>query len=186
MSQCMRILYLLQRRSSKTQKSLGICPASSEHLICCCIQSIDEDVRSRGGSRISGKGGGGFICMQEWGVRFADFISFFLNIPWKWNNLVSLRPNNFIFIGYLKTGFVEGGSLVNPLWICHWDPTKPTAVALLDSFTWTIKEWLTYMWDVSKVFKAYLFIERKISKKAALSSDSNDRYPKLIWLNQMQ
>ena len=27
------------------------------------------------------------------GVHFADFISFFLNIPWKWNNLVSPRPN---------------------------------------------------------------------------------------------
>ena len=23
------------------------------------------------------------------GVHFADFISFFLNIPWKWNNLVT-------------------------------------------------------------------------------------------------
>ena len=48
------------------------------------------------------------------GVRFADFISFFLNIPWKSNNLVSL-----IFIG-------GGGSFVgssqppeHPLWICH-------------------------------------------------------------------
>ena len=38
-------------------------------------------------------------------VRYADFIYFFpLNILWKWNNLVSLRPNYFIFIGYLKTG----------------------------------------------------------------------------------
>ena len=32
------------------------------------------------------------------GVCFADFI---LNIPWKLNNLVSVRPNYFIFIGYL-------------------------------------------------------------------------------------
>ena len=37
------------------------------------------------------------------GVHFADFISFFLNILWKWNNLVSLRPNHFISIWYLKT-----------------------------------------------------------------------------------
>ena len=37
-------------------------------------------------------------------VRFPDFISFFSNIPWKWNNLVSLRPNYFIFIEYLKNG----------------------------------------------------------------------------------
>ena len=35
-------------------------------------------------------------------VRFTDCISFFLNIPWKGNNLVSLRPNYLIFIGYLK------------------------------------------------------------------------------------
>ena len=27
------------------------------------------------------------------GIRFADFISFFSNIPLKLNNLVSLRPN---------------------------------------------------------------------------------------------
>ena len=36
------------------------------------------------------------------GVLFANYISFFLNIPR--NNLVLLRPNYFIFIGYLKTG----------------------------------------------------------------------------------
>ena len=36
------------------------------------------------------------------GVRFADFISFILNISRNENNLVSLRPNYFIFIGYLK------------------------------------------------------------------------------------
>ena len=43
------------------------------------------------------------------GDRFADFISFFLNIPWKLNNLVSLRPNYFIFIGNFKTGGGGGG-----------------------------------------------------------------------------
>ena len=53
-------------------------------------------------------------------VRFPGFISFFLNIPWKWNNLVSLRPNYSIFIGYLKTGGGGGGGQANPLWICHW------------------------------------------------------------------
>ena len=46
----------------------------------------------------------GFIYIKDVGVRFADVISFFLNIPRKWNNLVSLRPNYFIFMGYLKTG----------------------------------------------------------------------------------
>ena len=41
------------------------------------------------------------------GVRFADFISFFLNIPRKLNNLVSMRPSYFISIGYLKGGGSE-------------------------------------------------------------------------------
>ena len=39
------------------------------------------------------------------GVRFADFISFFLKLKF-W----SLRPNYFIFIGYLKGGGGGGGS----------------------------------------------------------------------------
>ena len=46
------------------------------------------------------------------GVRFANFISFFLNIPWKCNNLVSLRPTYFVFIQYLKTeGHSANGNL---------------------------------------------------------------------------
>ena len=58
----------------------------------------------RGVSRISGKR----VHMHK-GVGFALLIlSLFLNIPWKWNNLVSLRPNYFIFIGYLKTGAGSG------------------------------------------------------------------------------
>ena len=72
----------------------------------------------RGGSMISRKG---VQIYKGVGGLFADFISFFLNIPWKWNNLVSLRPNNFIFIGYLKMGRGEGvwGIPLNPLWIRH-------------------------------------------------------------------
>ena len=65
----------------------------------------------RGGSRILERG---FISLKVLEVRFADFIAFFLIIPWKWNNLVSLRPNYFIFIGYLKTGGREGFQ-ANPL-----------------------------------------------------------------------
>ena len=38
------------------------------------------------------------------GVHFAEFISTFSYIPWKWKNLVSLRPNYFIFHGILKGG----------------------------------------------------------------------------------
>ena len=49
----------------------------------------------------------GFICIKGWG-SFADFIWFFLNTPWKWNNLVLLRPNYFIFVGYLKAGTGRG------------------------------------------------------------------------------
>ena len=45
-----------------------------------------------------GGGGGGGGC-------FAAFIPFFLNIPWKSNNLVSLRAGR--------------GVQANPLWIRH-------------------------------------------------------------------
>ena len=70
-----------------------------------------------GGCKISGKG-----VHIGVGVRFADFITFFLDIPWEFNNLVSLRPNYLIFIGYFKTGGGKGGVCSNPLsplWIRH-------------------------------------------------------------------
>ena len=60
----------------------------------------------------------GCSYVQRHGIRFADYISFFLNNPWKWNNLVSLRANYFISIRYLKTG--GGGvraNVLNPLWM---------------------------------------------------------------------
>ena len=31
----------------------------------------------------------------------------FLNILWKWNNLLSVRPNYFIFMGYLRKNEIE-------------------------------------------------------------------------------
>ena len=46
---------------------------------------------------------------KDVGVRIADVISFFQNIPWKWNNLVSLRPYYFIFVGFLKREAGGGG-----------------------------------------------------------------------------
>ena len=71
-------------------------------------------VSFRGGSRINFLERGS-ICVKGWKVGFADFISFILNIPSKWNNLVSMRPNYFLFIGYLKTGGREGGPPEPPL-----------------------------------------------------------------------
>ena len=65
-------------------------------------------VKCRGGSRISGKG---FhmckdVCVRVcvWGGRSCRFYLIFHKLPIEINNLVSLRPNYFIFIGYLKTG----------------------------------------------------------------------------------
>ena len=46
---------------------------------------------------------GAQMCLDK-GVRFVDFISVFLKYTMKMNNLVSVRPNYFIFMGYLKTG----------------------------------------------------------------------------------
>ena len=66
------------------------------------------------------------VCVWGGGGRFADFISFSFNILWKWNNLVSLRPNYFIFIGYLKTGGGGGGVERN-----SWTPSGSTTGAYL-------------------------------------------------------
>ena len=42
----------------------------------------ERKLECMGGSRISGRGGGGFRCVEGGGGgSFADFISFFLNIP---------------------------------------------------------------------------------------------------------
>ena len=73
----------------------------------------------RGGSMISGKGVYMYKCVGGGGI------SFFLNIPRNLNNLVSLRPNYFIFMGYLlKTWGMEGvrANPLNPLWIRHCRP----------------------------------------------------------------
>ena len=71
-----------------------------------CYKGLTGLYNLRGGSRISGKG---VLHMYKGvGGSFCWFDSFFLNIPWKWNNLVSLRPNYFIFMGYLKTGAGRG------------------------------------------------------------------------------
>ena len=53
----------------------------------------------RGGSRISVKG----VISIRVGGSLCCFYLIFLKYLMKWNNLVSLRPNYFIFIGYLKT-----------------------------------------------------------------------------------
>ena len=108
-------------------RKIGLCPTLS-NSVCGSALFVSLIPGVRGGSRISGKG----VCMYKvMEVRFADFISFFLNIPWKWNKLVSLRPNYFsvrpnylFFIWYLKTkrgrGFKRPPPPLNPLWILHW------------------------------------------------------------------
>ena len=80
----------------------------------------------KGGSLYKGGGGGGGGGSLYW------FYLIFLKITWKWNNLVSLRPNYFIFIGYLNTGGGEGGSSkpLNPLWIRHCTLTWTLAITM--------------------------------------------------------
>ena len=74
-------------------------------------------------------------------ARFADSISFFLNIPWKWNNLVSLRPNYFIFIGYWKTGGREGFR-VNPLnLLIRHNTTKVCFLMIQHHSSWASSLW---------------------------------------------
>ena len=106
---------LLTRRPSKLRSAAGSEFSRYVYALCTCVSVVvvvfylivkyTSACTCRGGSKVSEKG----IHIYEgvW-VRFADFISFFLNIPWKWNNLVSVRPYYFIFIGYLKTGARRG------------------------------------------------------------------------------
>ena len=49
----------------------------------------------------------GFVCIKYVGFALWIFL-FFLNILWNWNNLVSSRPNYFIFIEYLLAGRFGG------------------------------------------------------------------------------
>ena len=94
------------------------------HMPSLCVISnltiilLRERESYRGGSRVSENG----VHMYKGvGVRFADFIFFMLKWPMEMNNLVSLRPNYFICVGYLKTGTgvgVQANPLI-PLWICH-------------------------------------------------------------------
>ena len=72
---------------------------------------------SSGGSRISGKGAHNFMYRGV-GGSLCWFYLIFLNIPWKWNNLVSLRPNYFIFKGYFKVvgGGEQGGWFKQTPW----------------------------------------------------------------------
>ena len=71
-----------------------------------CIVKMKSNLKTlpilRGGFRISGKG----VHMNKGeGVRFADFIISHENE----DQIIGLRPNNFIFEGYLKMGGGGGG-----------------------------------------------------------------------------
>ena len=141
-----------------------------------------------GRSRISGKG---VHMYNRVGICFADFISSFLNIPWKWNNLVSLRPNYFIFSGYLKSVCVWGGGggregfEANPLsslWIhlcqksyleswgsdnCHWYADLGSSEVFMGSI---------YIYILLKTYKQYSIYPKKIRKQWKPRSDSSWGY----------
>ena len=114
----------------------------------------------RGRSKISGKGvhmykGG---CWWGCGARCVEFISFFLNIPWKWNNLISLRPNYLFFVRYSKTCVcvcvcVCGGGGFNPR-------TRSGSATVIDIFsnyrrTELFKSILTDL-QTEKIFSEFL------------------------------
>ena len=110
----------------------------------------------RSGSRISGKD----VRMFGLGVHFADFISIFLDIPWKWNNLVSLRPNYFIFIGYLKTGVCGGGGGWRGFKRTHWTPSGPTNYMLVSNL------WLRHVLVILAFWRRLEFSRQMLSASA--------------------
>ena len=62
----------------------------------------------------------GLACLNVWSSLCWFYLVFFLNIPWKLYNLVSTRPNYFIFIGYLKNWGPRGRF--------KWTPSGSTTV----------------------------------------------------------
>ena len=97
--------------------------------------------------------GRGFICLKVWGFASADFISFFLNIPipWKWNNLVSLKPNYFIFIRYLKMG--GGGGREGGFKLTTWTPSgSATEGRICYSFIFICIYFLMFLFCVPYVY----------------------------------
>ena len=125
----------------------------------------------------------GFIYIKVWGgVCLADFISFFLNILWKWRNSVLLSPNYFIFIGYLETGGRENpsGSTTGE----HWeDPphqanirVNPVCLLSVDS---TLPVNSSTM--VNRNFSSWRVLERpKIRTHRSESSKSKDKKRKKL------
>ena len=80
------------------------------------------------------------MCIKVWGA-LCWFISVFLNIPWKWDNLVSLRPNYFIYIGYLKTGGGGEGVRSTIIWRrSQWSESK-----FFDTAKITLKAFLFFL-----------------------------------------
>ena len=90
-----------------------------------CIQGRIQDFRKRK-----------LICIKEW--RFALLIYLdFLNILLKCNNLVSVRPNYLILMGYLKTGEGGGGDG------CSSDP--PPSTPMDPPLVFTTQQRMTYL-----------------------------------------
>ena len=125
----------------RTKRQRSVC-TSAQSLLLAVLQIPNFISKSRysdsppvkpyiwGGSRISGK----WVHMYKYaGVRFADF-----NISWKWNNLVSLRPNYFIFIGYLKTGRRGGRSSEPPE--TTLDPPLPSIYSFSKTGSYNISD----------------------------------------------
>ena len=102
-------------------------------LICLCFGNS-------GGSRISGKG---VHMYKVVGFLFANFHSFF-----SWNNLASLRPNYYLFIGYLKLGTRKGvwANPLNLLWICQWVRCRILTTKESRVMIWPINYIFSFSW----------------------------------------
>ena len=72
-------------RAGKAYATLHGCAGSNEtcdkyhkSYVVAEMGTVARKRNFRGGSRVSGKE---VICIKVWGIRFADFLSYFLNIP---------------------------------------------------------------------------------------------------------
>ena len=97
-----------------------------------------------------------FAVADPAGVRLSPHLcTLFLNILWKWNNLVSGRPNYFIFMGYLrKMRWNQQSEPPTPLNI--WTPFPE----ILDPpLLWVCRQWrLWWAWAFAQapLFRAFV------------------------------
>ena len=82
-----------------------------------------------------------FWKRYKWGSLCWSYQFFFIKYPLKWNNLISLRTNYLVFIGYFKIHPWVVFKITASLRRFLWAPTTYVLLAPLETSACTIKWW---------------------------------------------